>query len=35
LDDLLAMKRASDRPRDREDLDALEAGRERRGPEAV
>jgi len=34
LDDLLAMKRASDRPRDREDLDALEAGRERRGPEA-
>jgi hypothetical protein len=28
LDDLLAMKRASDRPRDRDDLAALEAGRD-------
>ncbi len=34
LDDLLAMKRASDRPRDRDDLDALEAAREGRGPAA-
>ena len=32
LDDLLQMKRASDRPRDRDDLEALEAGREGRGP---
>lgn len=29
LDDLLAMKRASDRPRDRDDLEALEAAREK------
>jgi hypothetical protein len=35
LDDLLAMKRASDRPRDRDDLDALEAAREGREPDAV
>jgi predicted nucleotidyltransferase len=28
LDDLLSMKRASDRPRDRDDLEALEAARE-------
>jgi predicted nucleotidyltransferase len=34
LEDLLAMKRASDRPRDREDVDALEAGQEGRGPAA-
>ena len=32
LDDLLEMKRASDRPRDRDDLEALEAAREERGP---
>lgn len=32
LDDLLMMKRASDRPRDREDLQALEAAREGREP---
>jgi predicted nucleotidyltransferase len=31
LDDLLAMKRASDRPRDRDDLEALEAAREEKG----
>jgi predicted nucleotidyltransferase len=34
LDDLLAMKQASDRPRDRDDLEALEAAREGRGPGA-
>lgn len=36
LEDLLGMKRASGRPRDREDLEALEAGRDRtpfRSPE--
>jgi hypothetical protein len=33
LEDLLKMKRASDRPRDREDLEALEAGREDDPPE--
>ena len=32
LEDLLAMKRASDRPRDRDDLEALEAACEGRGP---
>jgi predicted nucleotidyltransferase len=32
LDDLLAMKRASDRPRDRDDLEALEAAREKGKP---
>jgi len=32
LDDLLAMKRASDRARDRDDLEALEAARGREGP---
>jgi predicted nucleotidyltransferase len=31
LDDLLSMKRASDRPRDRDDLEALEAARDGRG----
>jgi predicted nucleotidyltransferase len=31
LDDLLAMKRASDRPRDRDDLEALEAVRDGTG----
>ncbi len=35
LEDLLAMKRASDRPRDRDDLEALEAACEGRGPDAV
>lgn len=34
LDDLLAMKRASDRPRDRDDLEALESAREEREPDA-
>jgi predicted nucleotidyltransferase len=32
LEDLLEMKRASDRPRDRDDLEALEAARKGRGP---
>lgn len=32
LDDLLGMKRASDRARDRDDLEALEAARDRQGP---
>jgi hypothetical protein len=32
LDDLLAMKRAIDRPRDRDDLEALEEAREGREP---
>lgn len=32
LDDLLGMKRASDRARDRDDLEALEAARDREGP---
>ncbi len=31
LDDLLEMKRASDRPRDRDDLEALEAARDQDG----
>ena len=35
LDDLLAMKRASDRPRDRDDLEALETGQEGRETGAV
>jgi predicted nucleotidyltransferase len=35
LDDLLTMKRASDRPRDRDDLEALEAARDGRGPAAL
>lgn len=34
LEDLLAMKRASDRPRDRDDLEALEAARDGNGPAA-
>ena len=34
LNDLLAMKRASDRPRDRDDLEALEAARDSAGPAA-
>jgi predicted nucleotidyltransferase len=34
FDDLLAMKRASDRPRDRDDLEALEAARAGRDPDA-
>ncbi len=35
LEHLLDMKRASDRPRDREDLEALEAGREGDPPETT
>ncbi len=35
LDDLLAMKRASDRPRDRDDLEALEAARKGDDPSAL
>jgi predicted nucleotidyltransferase len=35
LDDLLEMKRASDRPRDREDLETLEAAREEPDPDAL
>ncbi len=35
FDDLVTMKRASDRPRDRDDLEALEAAREGRGPGAL
>jgi predicted nucleotidyltransferase len=35
LDDLLAMKRASDRPRDRDDLEALETARDSDEPSAL
>jgi predicted nucleotidyltransferase len=35
LEDLLAMKRASDRPRDRDDLEALEAARDGDEPRAL
>jgi predicted nucleotidyltransferase len=35
LDDLLAMKRASDRPRDRDDLEALEGARDGDEPSAL